>query len=187
MFPEEAFIEHHHPHELWWLLFQHVTLKADSFQQLILLGLWKKIWTGPCYHPSWLMKRKIVFMPFLKCAACCCYRVWERKTAKAVTAFTHWENEAQRNVQMSAGVEREGTNLPELRLAWDSLEPFPNIVTLEHVCVKRRLKKISQSLWCFPVKHRNSRCHTVISKSSVLNSCSQGSLWSPLCLLSGPF
>lgn len=47
---------------------------------------------------------------------------------------------------MSAGIEREGIILPELRLAWDSLEPFPNIMTLVLVYVKRRPKSFLISL-----------------------------------------
>lgn len=74
----------------------------------MLLGLWKKIWKRPCYHPSSLTERKM-FMPFSKSAACCCYRAWDWKTARAVTAFTHWENETWRNVCWS----REG-----IILAW---------------------------------------------------------------------
>lgn len=47
---------------------------------------------------------------------------------------------------MSAGVEREGIILSEFRLAWDSLMPFPSIISLELVYVKRRLKSFMISL-----------------------------------------
>lgn len=47
---------------------------------------------------------------------------------------------------MPDGVEREGIILSEFRLAWDSLEPFPNIISLELVYVKSRLKSFLISL-----------------------------------------
>ena len=169
-FPGKDVIKHHHPHELWRSLFQHVTLKTGlicgSDALYAMENDTDKIWEWSFYRPSWLMKGKTL-VPILKKVACCCYRGWDWRTARAVTAFTHCEK-GDREKQFAEKKECEAFLL-ETRFGWDYLGRFLDISDFRSCLYKKKAQILPELLDPFHPITATPCIHIVTSESPILN------------------